>query len=421
MNSIISSQSETDLKILFIGPYPPPFGGISSLIKSLIEGLKEKNIQEAFVLYYGASNKTTKVDGALVYERSVRKNIWQLFNPINWLLLPSLLRAYSGYGLSLKDYLEIYIKTIIANNLVNKHKINTTNFYKSEASPHLILCKKLWSAKTSVILTVFGEIYDAEGWGTTKKELLLQILHESDAIISSSCHCANSFDSIGNTRDIEVIFIGVSLSRFSEGHLLRKKYREELAIKDDVVVLLFMGRFLREMGLHAIIDMVPSLMKGDIKFRIILAGAIGDLVPSSLECQSLYPDNITVMNNIPFDLQPALYAASDIVLAPSRDKHACMGVAIKEAMAASVPVIASNSGGIPEAVVHEGTGIIVPLKEDGENDLEKFTEAIFSLSKDINKRSFFAENARKRAIDIFSEEETLNKTLEVFNSHVPKE
>ena len=213
----------------------------------------------------------------------------------------------------------------------------------------------------------------------------------------------------------------MSLSRFSEGDLLRKKYREELAIKEDVLVLLFMGRFNREMGLHAIIDMVPSLMKGDAKFHIILAGASGDLVSSSLECQSLYPDSITVMNNIPFDLQPALYAASDIVLAPSRDKHACMGVTIKEAMAASVPVIASNSGGIPEAVVHEETGIIVPLKEDGENDLEKFTAAIFSLSKDINKRRLFAKNARKRAIDIFSEEETLNKTLEVFNSHVPKE
>ncbi len=155
-------NKSSDLKILFVGPYPPPFGGISSLIKSLVEGLKDKNIEDAYVLYFGTENRTKKVDGATVYERSVRKNIWQLFNPLNLLLLPSLLKVYSGHKLILRDYVEIFIKAILTNNLVKKHNINTTNFYQSDYSLHLLLCKEIWKSKVSIVLQVFGELFDID-------------------------------------------------------------------------------------------------------------------------------------------------------------------------------------------------------------------------------------------------------------------
>ncbi len=415
-------NTSSNLKILFIGPSPPPFGGISSLIKSLVEGLKEKDIEDAYILYFGSENSTKKVDGATVYERSVKRNIWQLFNPLNLMLIPSLLKAYSGYNLSIRDYLEIFIKTVLTNNIVKKHKINTTNFYQSDYSLHLLHCKEIWKSKVSVILQVFGELYDSDpGYVEAKKGVFLEMLNKSDALISSSCHCADSFKLIGNEREIEVIFIGVSISRFSEINQLRIPYRRELGVKEDEIVLLFMGRFNREMGLHAIIEMIPPLMESSLNFRFILAGASGELVDSSLKCQSKYPDNVTVMNNIPFDLQPSLYAASDIVLAPSRDKHACMGVTIKEAMASSVPVIASDSGGIPEAIINEETGIIVPLQADGENDTDSFRESIIALSKDSRKREYFSKNSRIRAKEIFSEEETLNKTIDIYKTYAPKE
>ena len=127
------------------------------------------------------------------------------------------------------------------------------------------------------------------------------------------------------------------------------------------------------------------------------------------------------MNNISFDLQPSLYAAADLLLAPSRDKHACMGVSIKEAMAAGIPVIASDSGGIPEAIIHTETGVIVPLQEDGENNLKEFEQAIITLSLDEKKRKKFALNALKRVKDIFSEEETIERTLKVFKKHAPSQ
>ena len=242
------------------------------------------------------------------------------------------------------------------------------------------------------------------------------MLSQSNQIIASSRFCAESFKLLGNKKNINVIFVGVSLDRFINKSPLRNRYRKELSIKKKSIVILYMGRFNREMGLHNIIDIIPSLMKSH--FHIILAGASGELVNQTFECKSLYPDKITIMNNISFDLQPSLYAASDIVLAPSRSSHACMGVSIKEAMAASVSVIASDSGGIPEAVLHNETGIIVPLQEDGENNVEGLKTAIIELSLNKKKRETFSVNSRKRASDLFSEEKTIEKTFELFKHHL---
>ena len=407
------------MNILIIGPYPPPYGGISSLIRSLVDGFKRKKVNKVVVLYFGKKNKIRNVDGAIVYEKSVLKNSWQILNPLNWSLLPSLIKIYSGKNLSFRDYLNIFIRTILTNNLSKKHDINTTSFYQSDTSFHLLLCKVLWGKSISIILTVFGEIYDLADYLIPKKNLLLEMLYKSDAVISSSCYCAESFKLIGNESQIDVIYVGVSISRFSNIDILRNSYRKNLGVKESAIVLLFMGRFNKEMGLQGILEIFPLLLKSKVDFHLILAGASGELVNAAQESKNSYPDKITIMNDISFDIQPSLYAASDLLLAPSRDKHACMGVSIKEAMAAGVPVIASNSGGIPEAVIHNETGIIIPLETDGENNLNDLENAIIDLALDEERRQKFIKNSLKRAKEIFSEEETLEKTFEVFKRHAP--
>ena len=54
---------------------------------------------------------------------------------------------------------------------------------------------------------------------------------------------------------------------------------------------------------------------------------------------------------------PALYTASDALVFPAEQEP--LGLCILEAMAMEVPVIACRSGGIPEIVQHESTGLLV--------------------------------------------------------------
>jgi len=56
-----------------------------------------------------------------------------------------------------------------------------------------------------------------------------------------------------------------------------------------------------------------------------------------------------------------LLAACDVFVLPSRREG--LGVAALEAMAAGRPVIAADVGGLGQAVVHEGTGLLVPRED----------------------------------------------------------
>jgi len=58
-----------------------------------------------------------------------------------------------------------------------------------------------------------------------------------------------------------------------------------------------------------------------------------------------------------------VYDAADVVIVPSQDEN--LPKVIQEAMAKAVPVVASESGGIPELVIDGETGLLVSPEDDG--------------------------------------------------------
>jgi starch synthase len=91
-----------------------------------------------------------------------------------------------------------------------------------------------------------------------------------------------------------------------------------------------------------------------------------------------------------------------------------MGMSIKEAMAASRPVIGSDAGGIPEAIVHGQTGLLVPLDASRHVDGDALFAAIEQLASDHVGRAAMGAAARRRACDIFSMDRTIDRMGEIF-------
>ena len=84
------------------------------------------------------------------------------------------------------------------------------------------------------------------------------------------------------------------------------------------------------------------------------------------------------------------------------------GIAYLEAAFFSVPSIASNVGGTPEAVLDNITGKII-------NKIDDLYETIFELLNDHDKLKSLGDNARKRAKAEFSWEHITNKYLYKFD------
>ncbi|SMC79863.1 N-acetyl-alpha-D-glucosaminyl L-malate synthase BshA [Moheibacter sediminis] len=83
--------------------------------------------------------------------------------------------------------------------------------------------------------------------------------------------------------------------------------------------------------------------------------------------------------------------SSDLFLLPSEKES--FGLAALEAMAARVPVISSNAGGIPEVNIDGETGYVLPV-----GDVKGMAEKAIELLKDDAKMIQFKENAKNQAL-----------------------
>ncbi|MDP3784890.1 MAG: glycosyltransferase family 4 protein [bacterium] len=101
--------------------------------------------------------------------------------------------------------------------------------------------------------------------------------------------------------------------------------------------------------------------------------------------------------------------AADIFLLPSVKEG--LSYVIMEAMAASLPVIATTAGGIPDLVVPGETGILVKPKEP-----TALADALEKLSVDENLRKTFGARGKKIAVEKFSFEQMRKKTAELYLS-----
>ena len=158
--------------------------------------------------------------------------------------------------------------------------------------------------------------------------------------------------------------------------------------------LLFVGRIVYQKGLDLLFDALSDLL--DLPWQLILVG--DGPARNTLQEQAAALDleeRITFLGwKSRHELQQ-LYQEASIFVFPSRDEG--MPNAVLEAMAASLPVIASDIAGNEELIQEGVTGLLV-LKEDR----VLLSQAIHELLIDTTKREQFGRAARKRVETLYS-------------------
>jgi glycosyltransferase involved in cell wall biosynthesis len=81
-------------------------------------------------------------------------------------------------------------------------------------------------------------------------------------------------------------------------------------------------------------------------------------------------------------------------------------------MACAKPVIASASGGIPEAIENGVNGYLIPIKE-GKVDGEAFLHRAKRLLNDPLLRVKMGEKGREKTLNLFTNDQTTQKYLEI--------
>ena len=113
--------------------------------------------------------------------------------------------------------------------------------------------------------------------------------------------------------------------------------------------------------------------------------------PARTEIRQLFEpfgEQVVLVGQEPETQIPAWCAASDLMVWPAIDE--AYGMALVEAQAAGLPVVAGASGGVPEVVRHEQTGLTPPP-----GDAAAFAAAINVLLGDQDKREAYSLAARQ--------------------------
>jgi glycosyltransferase involved in cell wall biosynthesis len=183
--------------------------------------------------------------------------------------------------------------------------------------------------------------------------------------------------------------------------------RRELGLdEDDLVLGMFSG--LRAMKGHDVaIDAMKLLHTRFPRLRLVIAGD-GPLRAELSRLVEPLGDSI-VMTGPRFDVM-RLLDATDLCLQPSRAD--AFPTTVLEAMAASVAVVASDVGGIPEIVVNKRTGILVPAPPTA----ERLADAIAALLDNPARRRRLAEAGRRRYEERFTVEPWVRRTRALYDT-----
>ena len=172
--------------------------------------------------------------------------------------------------------------------------------------------------------------------------------------------------------------------------------RAQLGWPASVPTCLFVGRLLRKKGIGIILDLARRLP--DVQFRIL--GAEGDMGAEVADAAAASA-NLTLMRDpagsaaARLDTIAATYAAADLLLVPSQYEEAA-GIVVLEGSAAGTPIVASNLGGLREAVTPEIGRLVEP-------SAEAFMAALQSMLADSAGLASLRERTRASAERRFSE------------------
>ena len=275
----------------------------------------------------------------------------------------------------------------------------------------------LWAArrtKTPFVTTYHG----AYGGTSPPKKLYNSVMARGDIVIANSAYIADHVRAVHHVPENRLVTIprGVDTELFNPAKVNPDRVRalrNELC-GDRKYLLILPGRLTSWKGQEIFIDALGSLLPESRK--LLTACLIGDAQGRNdyvdrlnSRIGSLGLDELVKISGHYSDM-PCLYAAADLILAPSTRPEAFGRIAI-EAAAMGKPVIASDHGGQRETVKHDETGWrVVPGSSDS------LAEAMTSfLNMSEAERHDMGQSARNFVLERFTKSGLQAATLNVYD------
>jgi glycosyltransferase involved in cell wall biosynthesis len=186
--------------------------------------------------------------------------------------------------------------------------------------------------------------------------------------------------------------------------------RKELRIEHDEKMLFTLGHLVPRKGVHYLLDALQLVAGSFEKVRLVIGGDGPERDKLMKSTKSLgLKEKVNFVGRISRDKLPFFYAASNLFVLPSIHEGHC--VALLEAMASGLPLVATRVGGNVESVVDGYNGFLVPPKNQN-----VLAEAILKILSDENLELQFGNASLKLYNLRFSSRKQIQKIFGLYQN-----
>ena len=204
---------------------------------------------------------------------------------------------------------------------------------------------------------------------------------------------------------IEVIPSGIDFSPYDEA-TSSDFLRRELSFAPDDYLVGIVGHLADHKGHEYLIKATKILKKHSPKIKVIIVGEGPLRMELDRQARESHVEDIVFFLGFREDVPKVLSSLDLFVLSSYLEG---LGSSILDAMACRLPVVATSVGGIPEVVIHQETGLLVPPR-----DPSALARAILKLYNNRTRASDLGQRGYEVVHQKFSAEAMANKVVRLY-------
>ncbi|GAE25050.1 glycosyltransferase [Halalkalibacter wakoensis JCM 9140] len=276
------------------------------------------------------------------------------------------------------------------------------------AVPHAIcaiLAKQMVDHDVKIITTLHGTDITVLGYDPSLKDIIKFGIEQSDLVTAVSDKLVQQTRELVSTeKSIETVYNFIDERVYMKLDVadLKRHYH----LQDDERVIIHISNF---RPVKRIPDVINSFAKiaETIKSKLLLIGNGPELAIARQLTKKLHiEDKVLFLGNQKHIAE--LLSMSDLMLLLSEKES--FGLVALEAMACGVPVIGTNTGGIPEVIVDGETGYLCDI-----GDIDCVAEKAISLLQDDASYEAFSLRGIERVKKVFHSQIIVSKYEELYD------
>jgi glycosyltransferase involved in cell wall biosynthesis len=307
---------------------------------------------------------------------------------------------YNLIEISKKNSFDLGIVRTLAKT-IRKHQINFIHTHDSHGLTISILCSIFFNVKSKIIVhrRAYFSVKNSfvKRWKYNHKSIT-KILCVSNAVRDLIAPIIKDKDKL------KTIYSGIDINRFSNKNI--HVLKEEFSINKNTQIIGNIAALTFEKDYFTFLDTAKILLERNYDLIFFIIGE-GNLKAELIEyAKNLNIDQQVVFTGFRKDISNIL-PSLDILLFTSTKEG--LGTTILDAFAAQVPVVATNSGGIPELILHKRTGLLAEPYDSKRlachvetllTDKKMKTKVIESASHHLNE-NFVNKHMAKKIIELY--------------------